>query len=201
MSIDNLNIIKPLLKFDNENEFYFLQIIQRKKDMRDIGEELKGNNNSSRLIKAYYIYSIESLDKQYGEIVKLCKLFDARACINLNKRNAYDMGLAIMARIAENIKNKHVTQLHRIYNTVCGEHNHDSDKSWIIDIDHKNRREINEVIVFTDKLDPVGFKMKAMIESKSGFHIITSPFHLTNFKERYPDIDVHKNNPTNLYIP
>ena len=31
--------------------------------------------------------------------------------------------------------------------------------------------------------------------------IITKPFNLKQFKDKYPDIDVHKNNPTILYIP
>ena len=29
---DNFDIIKPLLKFRSEDDFYFLQILQRKKD-------------------------------------------------------------------------------------------------------------------------------------------------------------------------
>ena len=37
------------------------------------------------------------------------------------------------------------------------------------------------------------------LPAKSGYHIITEPFNLQQFKEKYPDIDVHKNNPTLLY--
>ena len=29
--------------------------------------------------------------------------------------------------------------------------------------------------------------------------LITTPFNLQQFKEKYPDVDVHKNNPTLLY--
>ena len=35
MSVNNLELIKPLLKFEDEWDFYFLQIIQRKKDNTD----------------------------------------------------------------------------------------------------------------------------------------------------------------------
>lgn len=31
--------------------------------------------------------------------------------------------------------------------------------------------------------------------------VITSPFNLKEFKKKYPELDVHKNNPTNIYIP
>ena len=30
--INNFNLIKPLLDFNSEDDFYFLQILQRKKD-------------------------------------------------------------------------------------------------------------------------------------------------------------------------
>jgi len=33
--IDNFKQIESLLKFDNEYQFYFLQIIQRKKDFKE----------------------------------------------------------------------------------------------------------------------------------------------------------------------
>jgi hypothetical protein len=39
------------------------------------------------------------------------------------------------------------------------------------------------------------------IKTKSGFHIITQPFNVMKFKERYPDVDIQKKNPTVLYIP
>ena len=44
-------------------------------------------------------------------------------------------------------------------------------------------------------------KIYAYIPTKNGYHIITKPFNLKQFKDKYPDIDVHKNNPTILYIP
>ena len=43
--------------------------------------------------------------------------------------------------------------------------------------------------------------MIAYIPTKNGYHIITKPFNLKQFKDKYSDIDVHKNNPTILYIP
>ena len=38
------------------------------------------------------------------------------------------------------------------------------------------------------------------IKTKSGIHIISAPFNLQKFREEFPDIDVHKDNPTILYI-
>jgi hypothetical protein len=39
------------------------------------------------------------------------------------------------------------------------------------------------------------------VKTKSGFHIVTQPFNLLKFKQRYPDVDVQKKNPTLLYFP
>ena len=52
-----------------------------------------------------------------------------------------------------------------------------------------------------DTLEPYSMDTKYItnIPTKSGWHIITTPFNLQQFKEKYPNIDVHKNNPTLLY--
>jgi hypothetical protein len=39
------------------------------------------------------------------------------------------------------------------------------------------------------------------IKTRSGFHIITQPFNVMKFKEKYPDVDIQKKNPTLLYYP
>lgn len=39
------------------------------------------------------------------------------------------------------------------------------------------------------------------IPTVNGYHLITKPFNLQKFKEIFPYIDVHKNNPTLLYFP
>ena len=96
--IDNFDLIKSLLCFDNEDEFYFLQVIQRKKDRKDVELDVKyvGSNNHSRLIKAYYIYSVEQLERYKPEIVALCEMFKARAGICLNRRNQKDVALEML---------------------------------------------------------------------------------------------------------
>lgn len=50
MVIDNFDQILDILEFNNSDEFYFLQIIQRKKDgcVTDTG------NNGYRTVKTYY---------------------------------------------------------------------------------------------------------------------------------------------------
>ena len=203
MSVDNFNKIKSLLSFKSEDEFYFVQILQRKKDHKDGSPVAKvGSNNSSRLIKSYFIYSVEQLDQMRPEIVEVCKTFNARAGINLNSRNTKEVALEMMERLVQTIRSNNQSSLHRLYNTVCGQHYAGKDNVWIIDVDHTNMRDINSMIAHIEQnLQPIGLKFKALIPSKAGFHIITSKFDSHQFGIDFPGVELHKNNPTNLYIP
>ena len=70
--VNNFGIIKPLLKWKTEDDFYFLQILQRKKDHSPFGK-VNGCNNNSRLIKSYYIKSLNHLEFIEPEVIELCK--------------------------------------------------------------------------------------------------------------------------------
>lgn len=60
---------------------------------------------------------------------------------------------------------------------------------------------ITEIQSKLHNLQPIGNKFKAVIPSKNGFHIICNPFNIQDFaKFEYP-VEIHKDNPTNLFIP
>lgn len=198
MPINNFEFIKQLLTFDNDDEFYFVQIIQRKKDNPG---GIHGSNNSNRLIKAYYITSLKQLNALESEMIGIADLFNARIGINLNKRSFYKTAFNTLQTIANQMHNKDFKSVRRAYNTACGVHNASSDKLWILDVDEKGRK-LNDMVNFIDReCQPNGAKFKTIIPSKQGCHVITSPFDLREFSVLYPDIEIHKNNPTNLYIP
>jgi hypothetical protein len=194
--INNLEQIKQLLKFENDDEFYFVQILQRSKENPDLGK----NNN---LVKAYYVYSLEYLDRKFPEMVKLAETFNARVYIHLNRRNAYNIALELMEDLAHNIRSNHIKTLDKSYSSICGKHHSEKDKTWIVDWDEKeNIRGKLEVLKFIRTLEPIDErKFIAEIETKNGYHIITKPFNSQKFSETYPKIEVHKNNPTILYVP
>jgi hypothetical protein len=58
------------------------------------------------------------------------------------------------------------------------------------------REYINELQLEAKKEQGMTF-----IKTKSGFHIITQPFNVMKFKQKYPDVDIQKKNPTLLYYP
>ena len=55
-------------------------------------------------------------------------------------------------------------------------------------------------IEYLKKLQPISNKVKAVIPTLNGSHLITSPFNTEEFMIDYPNFDIHKNNPTILYF-
>jgi len=199
--IDNIEIIKPLLTFNSEDDYYFLQIIQRKKDVKSTDIRLQGSCNSARLIKGYYITSLEHLEKNYYEIKELCNLFNARAGICLNKRSFKSTSLQMMVQLAQSIQANNFKN-QGSWNNISGIYHPIKDKTWIIDMDKENLFDEKSISEIINLCEPKGDKIISKIPSKNGFHFITKPFNIDTFKKFYlKDLDIHKNNPTNLYIP
>lgn len=211
--VDNFEIIKPLLKWDNEDQFYFLQVLQRKKDAAP-GMKVNGTNNNSRLVKAYYVKSLDYLNFIQPEVIALCELFNARAGINLNKRSFEKMSLQHLKLVTDNIINKNYDKIYKTYSSAVGKFSHDSNKKWIIDIDKEEMHLIKIIKLALTGCQPnLGEdKVIAEIPSKTGLHLITSPFNKEYFPKVLNDLlngagleevnlDIQKNNPTNLFIP
>lgn len=195
--IDNLKLIKPLLNFSEHGDFYMLYVLKRKKDQPE-GE--KDNHQSVRTIKTYCVESIEYLEKRYEEIKQLCELFKARAYIHVQKQNHKDVSLNMLATLAERIRDG-VSNQKGLFDSVVGQIK-TKEKRWVVDIDTKEKSFIEEVATFINvKCEPIRDKINEIIPTKNGYHLITDKFDVMTFKEKYPDTDVQKKNPTLLYLP
>lgn len=180
-----------------------LYVLKRKKDQTTD----KSNHQSVRTIKTYCVESVDYLEKRYDEIKELCEMFKARAYIHVQKQNHHDVSLNMLVALAERIRNgQHHQQ--NLFDSVVGQLK-TLEKRWVIDIDgisidgfvhdpfyQEMSRYISELQNETGKEIEMNF-----IRTKAGFHIIASPFNLQKFKERYSEVDVHKKNPTLLYLP
>jgi hypothetical protein len=194
--INNLELIKPLLNFDNEDDFYMLYIFKRKKDQPE-GE--RDNHQSVRTIRSYCISSIEQLEKRYDEIIQLCEMFKARAYIHIQKQNHKDVSLDMMVDLAQRIKSgQHQQQ--NLFDSVVGQMK-TYEKRWIVDIDTTDEIVRGDIGVFINGLRPEGYKCICKIPTKNGYHLITDRFDVQEFKKIYPEIDIQKKNPTLLYYP
>jgi len=194
--IDNLELIKPLLNFEEKGDFYMLYVFKRKKDQP---ENERDNHQSVRTIKTYCIDSIDHLERRYDEVKQLCEMFKARAYIHVQKQNHKDVSLDMLASLAERIKNGNQNQK-GLFDSVVGQIK-TQEKRWIVDIDTTNPDFLYEVADFIKDLRPIGFKVEKVIPTKNGRHLITSRFDVKSFSNRYPEIDIQKKNPTLLYYP
>jgi hypothetical protein len=210
--IDNLEIIKPLLNFTEKGDFYMLYILKRKKDQPE-GE--KDKHQSVRTIKTYCIESVEDLEKKYDEIKQLSEMFKARVYIHVQKQNHRDVSLNMLVVLSERIRDGVVKQ-QGLFDSVVGQMK-TNEKRWIVDVDDNKIpspmmiyyieyecKPVTEV-KFDEMGVPIGYlvgpKIESIIPTKNGHHLISKRFDVNKFKEKYPEIDVQKKNPTLLYYP
>jgi hypothetical protein len=195
--IDNINLIKPLLDFSDEGDFYMLYVMKRKKDQP---EEERDNHQSVRTIKTYCIDSVEYLDKRYDEIKTLCEIFKARAYIHVQKQNHKNVSLEMMSLLANRIKNG-VNKQKNLFDTVVGQLK-TNERRWIVDIDNKDEDILLGIMNYINEFcRPIGVKILKVIPTKNGYHLITEKFDTMEFIKRYPEIDIQKKNPCLLYFP
>jgi len=194
--INNIEIIKSLLNFEKQGDFYMLYIFKRKKDQPE-GE--RDNHQSVRTIKSYCIESVEHLEKRYEEIKQMCEMFKARAYIHVQRQNHFDVSLNMMVELAQRIQNGQHNQK-GLFDSVVGQIK-TTEKRWIVDVDNVDLYELKPIMGFIDSLKPEGEKIEAIISTKSGYHLITKRFDVKEFEKQYPNIDIQKKNPTLLYYP
>ncbi len=194
--INNIELIKPLLNFTNEGDFYMLYIFKRKKDQPE-GE--RDNHQSVRTIKTYCIDSVEYLEKRWDEIVGLCEMFKARAYIHIQKQNHKDVSLEMMMALAQKIRDGQHNQKN-LFDSVVGQMK-TYEKRWIVDLDTTDENEVVRMTKVINVTRPEGDKVEAIIPTKNGYHFITKRFDVKMFENVYPHVDIQKKNPTLLYYP
>jgi hypothetical protein len=204
MAVDNFKqIADDIIRFDSPNEFYFVQIIRRAKDAPYIG-------SNNQFIKAYAVYSIADLMDKRARIVDLCHRLDARAYIHPAPRNDRTIALMMLEELAVIIRTEQYQNTRNLWSTMCGRYSPPKGKKlWLIDRDNDTGIENNTIVRWLEHEKgpkPEGPKVKTIIPTKNGSHIITIPFDLQWWLKMYeenklPFIDIHKNNPTVLYCP
>ena len=211
--VDNFELIKPLLSFDKHGDFYFLQILQRKKDGCNVPNS---SDNQRRLVKDYHITSTEKLDSLRDEIIASCNETGARAYIRLNKRNYRTVSMAFAEETLMKARtNQEFGNTFNEINSVIGRYPEPGkgNKTWIVDIDNTNDdsklvKDIKDIIVnYCQPFDVE--KIVAVIPTKSGVHLITRPFNQETFYRMFSqfklsnenEVSIKKDNPTVLYVP
>lgn len=195
--VNNFDKFRNWMNFTDENDFYFVQILKRRKDQVD-----KTMKRDSKLIRSFYIKSIEDFNECIPKIVELCETNRARAMVRLNIRNFRYLHLKMMKKLIEIQEKNGYQNIHRVFESVAGKYNSERLKTWLIDVDEPYNQEIvDDIRNKLGLLRPAGDKIKEVFPSKNGFSVITKPFDLTTMRNQGIEWDIHKDNPVNLYIP
>lgn len=201
--IDNLELIKNLLHFNSPDDFYHLSIIKRNKDNPSM-------DRHDIVIRTYYITSVEKLEYLYPDIKSICKLFNARAYINLNIKSFRKATLMCLKELANRIADNDFNRPYHIFDSVVGQLSSAGveNKRWIVDWDYNPKVSLEEndrifrtvlnnirEVKYPDNRDT---RILSIIPTPNGKHIITRPFNVFEFDNFVP-VDIHKNNPTILF--
>ena len=183
MTIDNFDIIKKHLDFKSLLDRYIVHILRRPKDCEELSNRL-GSNEAQRLIRTYYIDSLDYFEKKIPAIKELCHSCNARAYIIPQVKDNFECLLNLGKKIFDTIQNKNysVKPEHLIRQAYC-EYHKSRKKVWILDLDDEEMYgwKLEQVVELVKKwLKEAGKSEDDMyvVPTKHGHHIITSPFNL-----------------------
>lgn len=196
MQINNFKQIERLLKFENPYDFYTIEIIKRRKDNLPNEEFVQ----SSKKLKFYSVESLEQYISTEKEIIEICEANNARAYIRLNRRNKKKIIVQLLKALATYIADENYNYNYKkLYESICGKFHSDKEPTWIVDVDTKDGDYVTELVNFIKESYNYYYFLET-IETVNGYHFICSPFHNREFRSRFRDIELHKDNPTLLFF-
>lgn len=201
--VDNFEQIERLLTFEDENEFYMLQLLKRKK-------ENPGMHGDSVPVKTVYIHRKGQLLELKDDLVFLANYTKSRVYINLNVKSAKKCLCGCLVEMAKRIAVNDFYKPQKIYDSVVGSLGSSRDPRWIWDVDwadvlpdgsDDDRKDyLVEMQELFSRIQPVGDKFVDVIPTKNGVHVITTAFNPNLAVKAYPKVSLHKNNPTLVYV-
>ena len=193
-------------KFNNtelqEGDAYFvIELVRRGKDNPDMPA-------ANYHFKNYYIRKPEDLDKYGDEIRTLCEVMRLRAYASVNIKSFKQVSLDTMAELARRIANNDYKKNYSVFESCSGRYCHSGDKQWVVDCDNctLDSEYVGVVESYINDCEPVGVnKIITKIPTRSGIHLITTPFNRKQFADKcryltFGDApDIKKNHLTLLY--
>lgn len=203
---DNFNAYKQFITekwsysdLPEGDSYFVVELIRRGKDNPDLPA-------ANYHFKNYYIRKPEDLDKYKQEIKSLCEILHLRAYASVNIKSFKQVSLDTMAELARRIANNDYRKNYAVFESCSGQYCHSGDKQWVVDCDdcvlHDEYPETVKELINSCK--PDGNKIVTEFPTKSGIHLITTPFDRQQFIELceaydIKNVDIKKNHLTLLY--
>lgn len=191
MKLDNFNRIETLLKEDDSEYFYDVQILRRGKDHPELPA-------ANWCVKSLCIHGKNSLIKHADEIIKLCETFEARAYISLMRKSNRKCIENAVKCYAERLYNGDNKRPEAIWWHAVGTTNPE-EKIWVIDIDTQNWDDVQKIKNYIENRRP-NRNIISIIPTINGFHIACHPFDCSEFSQDIKiDAEIKKHGLTLLY--
>lgn len=193
--LDNSMAVAAFCPEENDGDtFIYTEMLDR--------SNRKGNNGH-RLVKTFYHRSVDEFWSQWPTIKQLCDLAKARACTRLAPRSYKAVGRVFTRLVVDAAVTDNWAGMKSLYNRACGIAPV-NEKLWLFDVDvvDENARRLETALL-------AGELLIAVIPSRKGKHFIAKPFDVRSIGGangdgvlvEFPHVQLHKDNPTNLYIP
>jgi hypothetical protein len=166
-------------------------LLKRRKENPDMLTDVVNIDN-------FFIKSKNDFDKYKERIIEVCVRNNARACINLNRRNYKKIAFKTNKLIAELLEKEDYRGVSKAYLSACGKFASEPIKKWILDLDKEHLSIVDDVKNYLLELNS---KLFLEVPTKNGVHLIVSGFNPSMFKKIYPTIEIKEDNPTILFIP
>lgn len=196
MIIDNFDIIKKHIDFIDKNDRYIVHIMRRPKDCKQKANQL-GSNETQRLVRTYYIDSLEYFEKKIPAMKELAESTNSRVYIILQPKDNFKCLLNLGKKILDTIQNDNysVKPEHLVRQAYCEYHN-TRKKQWILDLDKDEmfgwsvedvkqlvRKYVKSALLLSSKVDKD--KIEEVLDNeiyevttRNGCHLVSPPFNL-----------------------
>lgn len=169
-AVNNYEKIKSLLVFKKDITYYFIQVIQRRKDNPDLSK--------SEIQRGFwFITSMEDFDLHWPRIKKTCEDYKARAYISLIPRSLEKLGKKCLLEYSKRVAGNEYTRVFSIpqKNALSVEtidcNGLIEKPRWCIDIDKdSDMPKISEMFLgFTE--------IRSILKTPKGYHLIIDCFN------------------------
>jgi hypothetical protein len=199
--MNNFDLIREKLEFNDKNDFYIIEIIKRRKDDNELSK-------SQKMINYFEVSNLEAFDNLKPTLIEICDNENARAYIRMNIRNRKKIALEVLRELSDRIADGDYN-IKNIYHSILGQFHSDKNKKWLIDVDKEDNQSEKKFLDWVDIIKNFLVKQYASmkredyvlytVDTINGKHIICSPFN-THLFLSYFQIEIHKDNPTLLYF-
>lgn len=179
MITDNIDIVKSLLLFP-EGIFYYLQVIQRKKDNPDLEQDRKRYQ--------CYIASERDFNIHITRVKKVCEDYNARAYICLVPKSLEKFGKACLLEYTKRVCSGDYSRVWDLPNRVALDVDVRATgvfpkPRWMLDVD--NPLWINRIEEFCKSKD---INVVAKLKTPNGYHLIVEAFNPSKVTFRGEDL-------------